>query len=454
MPIKSQFPARLPRKMPLLKKLFWLYFLLLIFEGALRKWILPELSAPLLLVRDPVAVWIIIEAYRKNKWPQRWTAAMGILTCALLCLCVLQVVVGDNSWIAAVYGLRSYLLPFPVAFIMGENLTAEDLRKFGLCTIWLLLPLTALEVAQYLASPDSFLNRGASEGGSQIVYTGDHVRASATFSFVAGPTAYVPLAAAFVLYGLMHEKFAKKKLLWVAVGALILSVPVIGARTVAFELVGAVGCAAIAALLGGTQLAKLAKVVLPVVAVFFLISLLPVFSQASISFSQRLQEANATEGGGSTRRVLEKRTLAPVQNQLEAADFAGNPIGKGMGRGAAAVSKLTTGEVTFLTGEGEFGRALTELGPFPGLGFMLFRLFLALMFLKQALEEARRQEPLALLLAPLTLTAIFFSVCEQPTEQGFMVISMAFTLAALNLTKRQTTPSSQIHNVPARYSMR
>ena len=176
--------------MPLLKKLFWLYFLLLIFEGALRKWVLPGLSAPLLLVRDPVAMLIIVEAYRKNKWPERWSVVIGGLTCALVGLCVLQVTLGDNSWIAAVYGLRSYLLPFPVAFIMGENLDAEDLRKFGVATLWIMLPLVALEAAQYLAPQGSFLNAGAYKGAQQIYYAGEHVRASGTFSFVAGPTFY------------------------------------------------------------------------------------------------------------------------------------------------------------------------------------------------------------------------------------------------------------------------
>jgi hypothetical protein len=441
--------------MPMLKKLFWLYFLLLIFEGALRKWLLPGLSAPLLLVRDPVAVLIIIEAYRTNKWPERWSVVIGVLAFALLGLCVLQVILGDNSWIAAVYGLRSYLLPFPVAFIMGENLDAEDLRKFGLCTIWLLLPLTALEVAQYLAPPTSFLNKGAYEGGGQLFYVESHTRASATFSFVAGPTNYVPMAAAFVLYGLMHERFAKKWLLWAATGALILSVPVIGARAVAFLLAGVIGCAAIAALLGGSQLAKVAKVTAPVMALFFLISLLPVFSEATISFKQRFQEANAEEGGGSTGRVIANRTLGPVQNQLATSDFLSDPIGKGMGRGAAAISKLTTGQVTFLTGEGEFGRVLTELGPFPGVAFMLFRLILALVLIAQALAEARRQEPLALLMAPMTMTAMLFGVSEQPTEQGFTVIGMAFTLAALKLAKRQTAPTSiqQAQRMPMRYSM-
>ena len=59
-----QNPRLYRNKMPFLKKLFWAYFLLLIFEGALRKWILPQLSAPLLLVRDPIALLIIIEASR------------------------------------------------------------------------------------------------------------------------------------------------------------------------------------------------------------------------------------------------------------------------------------------------------------------------------------------------------------------------------------------------------
>jgi len=47
----------------------------------------------------------------------------------------MQVAMVDNPWIAALYGLRSYLLPFPVAFVMGENLDAEDLRKFAICTL-------------------------------------------------------------------------------------------------------------------------------------------------------------------------------------------------------------------------------------------------------------------------------------------------------------------------------
>ncbi len=441
--------------MPLLKKLFWAYFLLLVFEGALRKWIAPGLSAPLLLIRDPLALWILLEAFRKYKWPSKWSGIAGFLAVSMLLLCAVQIILLSNPWPAALYGVRSYLLPFPLAFVIGENLNSEDLREFGRWTLWILLPMTALEVAQYMASPGSFLNKGAYEGGGQLYYAEAHARASGTFSFVSGPTNYVPLAAAFILYGLLNERLAKKWMLWAATGATILSIPMIGARTVVFELIGVIACMGVAALLGVSQLLKVFKIAAPVTAVFLLVSLLPVFSRATASFEERFTEANQIEGG-SARRAVTNRAFAPLQYQIETADYTRHPVGIGMGRGAAAISKLMTGEVTFITGEGELGRLMTELGPVPGITFMLFRLILAVYLLVQSLIEARKHEPLALLLVPLTATSVIFSVCEQPTEQGFMVIAIAFTIAALKLSGQRTQAiySRNVRDVFVRYSMR
>jgi hypothetical protein len=421
--------ARRKMPMPLLKKLFWAYFLLLIFEGALRKWIFPPLAAPLLLVRDPIALVIIFEAYRENKWPGKWSAITGILAATLLGICVLQLVAGGNPWFAALYGLRSYLLPFPVAFIMGENLSLEDLRKFGFWTVMILLPMTLLEIAQYLAPSGSFLNNGAYEGGSQITYTGAHVRASGTFSFVTGPAGFTPLAGAFILYGFVNDKLAPKWLLWSATFALLLSVPIIGSRTLVYELAGVVVCAAIAALCGVTQLIGSLRFAVPLLAVSFLVSLLPIFSEASVSLHARFEQASHSEG--SVAQALQGRTVGGIADFLEQTDFLSNPIGVGMGAGAAAISKLTHGEVYFLTGEGEFDRVLTEIGPFPGLLFMTFRLLLAVFVAASGLAQARRHEPLVLLLLPLTFISVFMGVLEQPTSQGFMVVGLAFSLAAI-----------------------
>jgi len=449
-------PRSTHSRMPLLKKLFWAYFLLLIFEGALRKWILPQLAAPLLLVRDPIALLILWEASRTNKWPEKWSAAIGILAAGLFGLCAVQMAAGENSWLAAAYGLRSYLLPFPVAFIMGENLDAEDLRKFGVCTLWLLLPETALEVAQYLAPLGSSLNAGAYEGAGQIQYVGGHARASGTFSFVVGAASFAPIAAAFILYGLANERFAKKWLLWAASFALVISVPVMGSRTYVYLLGAVVGCAGVAALCGVTEFLKSFRVIVPFLAVFALASLLPIFTESSKSLNERFSEGNQIEGGAqrSARQAVLNRSVIPMITEFEEIDFTSNPTGIGMGQGALAISKLLTGRTEFTAGEGEFEHVMNEFGPVPGLAFMLFRLILTLMILKEAVARAREGEPLALLLAPLMVSAVAVGTLENPTAGGFMVIYMAFSLAAL---KRPAVFLQSAHGLsrvlrPARYS--
>ena len=40
------------------RNVVWAYLLLLIFEGALRKWFLPGLATPLLIIRDPLAAYL------------------------------------------------------------------------------------------------------------------------------------------------------------------------------------------------------------------------------------------------------------------------------------------------------------------------------------------------------------------------------------------------------------
>jgi hypothetical protein len=442
-----------PDRMPYLKKLFWVYFLLLIFEGALRKWIVPQLSAPLLVIRDPIGILIIAEAISTNKWPEKWSSVTGVLTVGLLGLCVLQMVAVGNPWIAALYGLRSYLLPFPVAFIMGENLDAEDLRKFGVFILWLLLPMTALEVAQYVSGASSFLNVGAYRGAEQISYVVGHARASGTFSYVVGPVSLNTIAAAFIFYGFVTEGFAKKWLLWAASFALLLSIPVIGARTLVYTLGAVVLCAVIAALSGVTQFGKTLRIAIPALIVSLLVSLLPVFSQASQSMRMRFRQAGNAEG--TVGQVLEKRTIGVIINELESTDLSSNPIGIGMGQGAAAVTALLHGTPSFVAGEAEFDRAITELGLLPGMGFMLFRLFLTVMLAASAFARVREDtEPLAFLFVPSVVATLFFGVLEQPMETGFMVISVAFSLAALKQRAVMARSSPLVHRaqLPIRYS--
>jgi hypothetical protein len=85
----------------------------------------------------------------------------------------------------------------------------------------------------------------------------------------------------------------------------------------------------------------------------------------------------------------------------------------------------------------------------------LFRFVLALVILVNAFSRARAGAPLALLFAPLMFIGVALSVLEQPTEQGFMVILLAFSLAAMKSAVPASLPalSQGVRRQVLRYSM-
>ncbi len=419
------------KQMTGLKKLFWLYLLLLIFEGALRKWVAPQFSAPLLIIRDPVGIWIIWEAYRTHKWPKRWSVPLTMLTVGMVVLFVLQLVIVGNPLIAGLYGLHSYLLPFPLIFIMGENLDERDLRMIGRFFLYLLLPMSLLEVAQYLSPGSAFINRGAYVGGGQISYVDiTHVRASGTFSFVVGATGFDAIAAAFLIYGMAKDNFAPKWLLWVGSFALILGVPMTGSRSLVYDLAGVLGCMAIAAIMGIRQFGRVLRIIVPLLLIGFLVSLLPVFSDAVGLITNRMLDRGE---GDNAAQTFYYRTFGFMSKGFEQSDLSSNMIGVGMGKGSIAIRSLINGDFNELDGDFPFWREMDELGPISATLFLLFKVILSIAMLGMALVKARELEPLALLLLPFAVGTLLFTTPEQATNQGFIIVSAGYLLAAARI---------------------
>ena len=96
----------------ILKVGIWVYFFLWIFEGALRKWFLPALSMPLLIVRDPIVLWLIILASRRGLLKFNiYMAGMVFLGFVSLFTAVF---LGHGDIAVAIYGARTLLLYFPM----------------------------------------------------------------------------------------------------------------------------------------------------------------------------------------------------------------------------------------------------------------------------------------------------------------------------------------------------
>ena len=228
-----------------------------------------------------------------------------------------------------------------------------------------------------------------------------------------------------------NSRFTKKWLLSAAAGALVLSIPIIGSRTLVFLLATIVACLGLAAFFGVSQFVKSLQMIAALLVVSALVARLPVFADATDTLIERFSQASTAEG--TTENSILLRIVHPIAATFEQSIGRSNWLGAGVGLGANAVTTLLTGTQVFTTGEDEFSRVINEFGAPVGTAFMLFRGLLAVMIVSKALARVREHQPLPWLLVPLTFWTLVFGVLEQPTEQGFMVITVAFSLAALRL---------------------
>ena len=414
------------------KRSIWVYFWLLILEGALRKWILPGLSAPLLIIRDPVVIAIYWAAYRSGRIKRTRLLGASVVTAFFIAvLAILQIGVGTNTVPVAVYGWRSYALHLPLIAIIGQVLSPNDLRKAG---FWLLLtsvPMAALMTFQYRAAPNSWLNVGAGVGSGQIDSADGHLRASGTFSFSTGAVSFTTLELSFLLYGLTSPKVYGRKLLLFAALSTLAAIPMAGSRTLLFNCAGFALLAPFAFLSNPAGMFRFIKMVTGLCIVAVVLLQTQTVHSAMDTMQRRWRGASGAEG--SVAEVLQARVL---NASTESFSSAGSIplLGRGVGMGSNAAAALTTGSVGLLLGEGEWTRIMFEFGPLGGSVFLLIRVLFGIVLAANSLR-AYSHSPLAWLLAIANTPLLLLGYMAQPTSLGFIVLGAGLTLAAVQSSK-------------------
>src|SRR4051812_6352007 len=219
-----------------LRRLVWLYLLLLIFEGVFRKWIVPQLSGPLLIIRDPVVIAIYVLALRARLFPQNFytvsLAIIALLAWATGMIVLLPLYSFRTAFLVTGFGVRSDFLHLPLIFIIPTVLDIEDVKLVGRWTIIGMIPMAVLMAWQFAAPPDSFVNRVAGVGESlQIQVGGGKIRPPGVFSFVSGTVYYLSAATAFLLHAAMARLPYKTWLLAASGASLLVGLAVSGSRS-------------------------------------------------------------------------------------------------------------------------------------------------------------------------------------------------------------------------------
>ena len=219
-----------PSDLALVKRLIWLYFWLLIFEGALRKWFLPGWSNPLLLIRDPVVILIYIFAVAARVFPHNgfitWITGLGVVTFLISELC------GHGNLLVSLYGFRTSFLHLPLIFVVPNVFTRADLDRMAKWFLITSIPMCLIVIAQFRGSPDDWINNGAGgTQGAQLEVGFGKIRPPGTFSFTAVLVSYLSVVAAFAIHSQMQRDHHNFKISLFALPALAIMVGISGSRS-------------------------------------------------------------------------------------------------------------------------------------------------------------------------------------------------------------------------------
>lgn len=360
---------------------------LVIFEGALRKWLFPSLASELYLLKDVVLVgalagWSAAGAPGFNARAATHYAPIGAFTLFGL-VQVFNPAMG--SVVGGLFGLKAYVLWSAYPLLLGAALRTR--RKFEAhvrAILWAAVPICLLAVVQAQLPPDNFLNVYAREA-TGINTFGDEgiVRVTGTFPFLSGYANFLIFVGLLLLPAVLHSRRPPNPVLSVTLSALVVSTAFMtGSRWPVFFLglfcVGHLSLAPAFRLRFGRSLRALA---LPAVAAAALAVL--VFPSAITGWTQRVR------GAGAVGDTIWSRSLGEFAAAFHPAIFSLTGDGIGSTNNAAhAIGSLIGMPVrpSPRPVEAEPGRVMAELGVVGFLGWYGLRVWL----LARAFAATRR----------------------------------------------------------------
>jgi hypothetical protein len=417
------------RQLTTLRRMIWLYFALLIAEGALRKWIAPSLTAPLLVVRDPVVLIIYVQAVRCRRFPVSGPMVVYfLLLSSFILLALFQMIAGIGGGpLVAVYGLRTNFLHLPLIFVIPQVFSYADVLKVGRWMLILSVPMAGLMIWQFLSTPDSWINAATIADVQQISFAMGKIRPAGTFSFATGAAHFFVLTTAFLIYGLAQPRANYSR--WL-LGAALLSVivvqPVSGSRLLVLGCALVAVAAIVFAILARERAYRILAIAALICATLAALSLIGFFREVVTVFMVRWNSASEGSASVSLATRIVGGFLDPFALLAEA-----GPFGKGVGLGTNAASALMTGTPQFLLAEGEWSRVILEAGPLLGFSFLGYRAWLAGDMAVRAAVAAKQQHLLAWLLAWDACRSLVNEQFSQPTNLGFVVFVSGLCLAAM-----------------------
>jgi len=428
-PTNRRIPVILTQRVasPFLKNLVWLYLILLLGEGALRKWIFPGLSNPLLIIRDPLVMMIYFKAASERLYPQSGFLT-GLYWIGFISL-LFSIFANEVPIAVMLYGMRVNFLHIPLIFALPKILNREDLNRMGKFLLWTSVGMSALVILQFYSPITAWINRSTGGEIGGLIGAKGRFRPNGTFAFVTGVACYYPLVTAFLLENFLGQKKFPMIILTAFAFAIVVSIPFTISRQTAL------GCALIvlfsifAAQTIGSNIKYIQRATFACIGLIGIMAITPFMTEGVDAFTERwLVSTTQAEGGFQQTiiyRFFEDQILA-LESSIHTPFF-----GYGLGFGSNFGAKYLTGSVGFLLAEGEWSRIIVEMGGLMGWIFIFYRLALCFYITFIAYHASKKnKDSLPLLILGIALPMMFNGQWGPPTTLGFAIITAGFCLTA------------------------
>ena len=420
-------------------------YALLIFEGAVRKWMFPSLGQVLFFIRDPFVLLAYGIALQHGFFPKKngmLLTGMALGACAVLLVGAqaLSPAASSGGTLLAFYGWRNYFFYIPLAFVIGEVFQRPDIERLVRWTLILAIPTSVLVFLQFVAPLDSPINIGFSPDKSLQFHglnsDSEHTRPMGFFTSDVGEKAFAVSALAMVLSLWLlpaSRRFVRFWFLATSTCVVLSCIAMSGSRgTMVHSGLVMLGALACAVLVGGGGVSARAAILPAVIGVAAVLLYPIVAPDAFQTFMTRWDHAAAVESRAFGSFGIFGRALYGF---IDFFNLMGDTPLTGWGLGLAGNARQLLGiQIEGFTGwaETDWARQIVDLGPVVGLIFIAYRIVFTVWLGMQCLSGARRnRDPLPVLLFSFIGVDLLYGLMTgHGTVNGYVWLFTGFCLAA------------------------
>ncbi len=190
-----------------------------VLEGALRKWVLPQASEMIYFLKDGILLGAYFGYLTRERTPFRTLTMREVLLCWITLICSMMFFEALNpalnSILVGILGVKGYLFYVPLAFLLPDLFRSiQELQRFLRWYLLFSLPICLLGIIQFFAPPDSFINVYAPSmvEVEVVAFEEGNVRVTGTFPYLGGYSAYLTLCLGLIFAVLLQQRLWRWRL--------------------------------------------------------------------------------------------------------------------------------------------------------------------------------------------------------------------------------------------------